>query len=201
MKNKTILNLIVTLTLCIFSISLVLGLGLSSDYWDGNPLRMNIGQTKDINFRLQNMVGSEDVVMKVEIFNENGIATIIDQSSLYSVPIGADNVKVNVRVSIPQSANIGDRYKVRISATSVASGGNQFKMSSAVEQTFEVLVVEKVEKVQYSPETTNAQNEAAQESDNNMTAIVIGILIILIIACVIIYLKKKNIRPKTSKKR
>ncbi|MBX4212385.1 hypothetical protein KW787_02960 [Candidatus Pacearchaeota archaeon] len=161
--------------------------GVSSEYWKGaneKPLYVSPGETKDISFTLQNMVGSDDVSFKAEIINGSSIARIIDTNQVYAVPIGTKDTKVNIRISIPQSAKIGDRYNVGASfSTLTGQESGQFKIGSAFEEYFDVIVVEK------APE---AKALAASTIISSTTLYIILGCLVLIIIIIAVVVKKKS---------
>lgn len=81
--------------------------GVSSEYYDGNPLPMKPGETKEIQLEIQNMVGDEDLYLQAEVTQGNEFATITNTNKIYFVPIGTKDVKVNIRVIMPKDIQPG----------------------------------------------------------------------------------------------
>ena len=50
--------------------------GVSSPYWQGNPVIMYPGETKIVNLNLQNNIGEDDVFVKVSILEGQDIARV-----------------------------------------------------------------------------------------------------------------------------
>ncbi|HVY01631.1 MAG TPA: hypothetical protein VHA12_02615 [Candidatus Nanoarchaeia archaeon] len=129
------------LAMILFSLSSVLALGVTAPYWDERPLNLAPGESKDIQFSLQNMLGDSDVTLKAALIEGQDIATLTDSNLEYTVPFGVKDMPVNMRISIPRSANNGDKYTVGVSFTTVTkSESGQFQLGSAFEKYFDVVV-------------------------------------------------------------
>ncbi len=122
-KNKKIIeSFFIAGILSILLVSLVIA-GVSNPYGI-NPLEMYPGEIKDVTLTLQNLAGGGDVTYDMEVTEGSEIASIKDSSNRYLVPLGDNNVKVNLKVEIPETATIGSEYsiKVRFSPVSVEEG-------------------------------------------------------------------------------
>ena len=152
MKNKELV--FVLLTLVIFSVSIISAAGVSTPYWSTNPLKLGPGESLIITLGLQNMVGSDDITLRANITNGNEIARIIDTNTDYFVPLGSNNVTVNIEVNIPENAEPERTYNVQVSFVQIGSegGGGFFTLASAFTQNIPVLVVgEPTESAVYQP--------------------------------------------------
>jgi hypothetical protein len=130
--------------LVLFSLSSVLALGVTAPYWDERPLTLAPGESKDIQFTLQNMLGDSDITLKAALIQGQDIATLTDSNLEYEVPFGAKDVPVNMKISIPRSASQGDKYTIGASFTTITkSESGQFQLGSAFEKYFDVVVVGK----------------------------------------------------------
>ena len=149
MGGKNLMPLVILLvTFALISSPIVMAMGVTSPYWDDRPLRMYPGETQNIQFELQNMIGDEDVQIRAEVAGGQEIAKITDKSKIYSVPLGTKDAKVNVRITVPKSAKAGDVIGVDLSFTTVAnSKPGQLKLGSAFESKFSVVVTEKPAKL------------------------------------------------------
>ena len=60
--------------------------GIVSPYWKDYPLEMSYGETKIVNFVLQNMVGNQDITVNVKLVQGSEIATLenMDTGYLYN---------------------------------------------------------------------------------------------------------------------
>jgi hypothetical protein len=81
--------------------SYVSAAGIVSPYWKDNPLYMNYGETKVVNFKLQNMVGDEDITVKAELLQGNEIASL--KTDTFTAPVGTKDTLIPVTITIPEN--------------------------------------------------------------------------------------------------
>ena len=162
----------------VFLMVYVSAAGVTSGYYDGSPLVMSPGETKDIYLELQNMVGDKDITFKADIVNGSSIAKIIDKSDIYEVPFGRKDVKVNIKVEIPENATAGEKYNIGLSFRTVKTeGAGQLQFGQAIDKYFDVLVIAPVK----------------EKSIINSSNFWITLAIIVIVIIIIIYfLRRKN---------
>ena len=88
----------------------VLALGVSSAYHENNPLKIYPGETKEVAFTLVNGESYlEEVVVSLKEGSE--IASIISGEKYRVIPLSND-VKIILRINIPEDANLGEEYSV-----------------------------------------------------------------------------------------
>jgi len=177
--NNKIMKIILPIFLIVILISLVNAFGVSSPYWEGNPLTMAAGETKTVNLNLQNMVGEEDVNVKVEIKEGLEIASL--KEDIYTVKSKTSDTFVPLKIKIPREAE-NTSYKLVAEVRTVTPGGEggAVMLGTGMTVAFDVLVSGKVE--------------------SNKFIIIIGACIILaIIIFIIIILRKKFRKKKKSK--
>ncbi len=134
---------IVVILLIAFSYG-VNAFGVSSPYWDENPLYVQPGETKDVAMSLQNMVGDSDVTAIADLRSGSEIATITDDNKNYLVPLGVSNVPVNLKIQIPVDAKPGKEWNIGITFNTVAENtGGGVGIGSGVTKGFKVIVAEK----------------------------------------------------------
>ena len=132
------------------SISHVQAFGVTAPYWKENPLRMVPGETREIVFTLQNMVGDEDMRSTVELIEDKRYVELLGKTE-YGVPKKTKDVPVTIRITIPQETPIGTKFRVRISFLSTAkTGAQQVQLGTGIEKTFDVFI---------------GQEQAAQETE------------------------------------
>ena len=167
-------------------IPLATSFGVTTHYWDEKPLIMHPGQTKDVDVVLQNMVGDEDLTLQAEITGGSEIATLIDPVNEYMVPLGRKDIKVNIRVAIPENAALEDKYEIQVSFKQIAKEeGKMVQMTSSVGATIPILVK--------SIEDVPMEEEIPKEEEKiSFTIIVILFLIILAIIIGYIFFKKRK---------
>lgn len=135
------------------TISLVSAFGASTPYWDENPLKLAPGESTIIELTLQNMVGAEDIVLTAKIDNDgDGIATLVDVDTIYSVPFGTEDVKVPIRVEVPETIERGGIRTVIVSFMQVSSTeGGMVGLSSGFTTKFIVNIVGVEDSVLFEP--------------------------------------------------
>jgi hypothetical protein len=176
-----------------FSVILLLNLagafGVVASYWDGNPLVLEPGESKDITFRLQNIL-EQDILVMAELVEGEEIARFSDSSLKYNIPAGTgsvDSVKVNMAIEIPGEVKIGDEYIVEVLFRQVeAEGSGTVQFAPVVGKKFPV----KVGRVLEAPEAPEALEDEEEISDEvkGGRAVLLWLVAILIFLAVIIVL-------------
>ena len=128
--------LAITLTL---SLSLITAAGVGRPYWNDNPLQLAPGESTIVQLTLQN-TGPENMTFKATITSD--IAILDDKSDEYFVPSGEIDKSVNIKVEVPEDAEIGTIYKIISSFNQISSGeGGMIRMTGAFTVNFPVEVV------------------------------------------------------------
>ena len=183
--NKKTIGMFGILTgVLILVIGSVLAFGVSSQYWKDYPLQISPGETKDIYVVLQNRAGAtEDIIATGTITKGSDIAKLTGFKKEYVVPFGGE-IKVNIRVSIPQEIEIGHNYDIIIDFdfSSPTESQGPLAIGSSVEKIIPVLVI--TEPV-----------EPAEAEKSNLWMYVIGIIALAILVAIttkIIKIKKSK---------
>lgn len=179
MVNKTkliIFSIILLVTLSYF----VNAFGVSSPYWDENPLYLQPGETKEIVMILQNMVGGEDITMIGNLNSGNEIAKITDESLTYEVPLGVSNVPVHLRITMPSNAKPGDEWQVGIEFKTIAPNTGGVSIGGAISKGFKVIV----------PEKPSVSAEVPKVVQTSAIGFIILVIILVILLVVIKYFYK-----------
>ena len=182
--DKNTKNYVLILTLVVLSISFIYAAGVSTPYWSTNPLKLQPGESTIISLGLQNMVGTDNITLRASIAKGSDIATIVDKNLDYFVPIGTDDVTVNIEVKIPENAEIDKTKDIEISFMQVATEdqGGFFSLASAFTQRIPVLIVgEPTESVVYG-----------QQKETNITNWIIFAFLILGIIVVTVLINKRR---------
>lgn len=196
MNNKSL----VIISMLLLSFAVVSAFGVSTPYWDENPLRLAPGESTVVQMVLQNRAGNAgDTTLRAKIIDDGyGIATLADENLDYFVPFGSDNVIVNVNVTVSQDVARGGIRDVVVSFTQIdtTSGNGMVSVSGGFTSKFPVFVVAPEESVLYTP----------KEKVPLMTYVWISIaVVVVILAIVILWLvlrkKKKGKKGKGKKKR
>lgn len=134
----------------IFLIGLISAAGVATPYWEDNPLKLAPGESTTITLYLQNMAGDEDMTIEAAIEEDpEGIATIINGPE-YSVPLGSEEVPVEIKIEIPETKDIGSNYTVSVSFQQVSSGeGGMLHVAGAFTSDIPIEIVASEESALY----------------------------------------------------
>ncbi|MBI4116751.1 hypothetical protein HY449_03330 [Candidatus Pacearchaeota archaeon] len=128
-------------TLILFSSS-VLAFAVSSQYYEGNPLYLQPGETRDVKIMLQNHAGTEDVSIKTEISEGKEIVELKDSNDIFLVPQGG-KTDVYFKISAPFNAKKGDVFPVTLMfASSTVGGEDPIGLSGSIGKGFNVVIGE-----------------------------------------------------------
>lgn len=173
--TRVLILLVITLTL---SLSLITAAGVARPYWNDNPLKLAPEESKIVQLTLQN-TDPENMTFKAIITSD--IATLDDESDEYFVPSGEIDKQVNIKVEVPEDAEIGTIYKVIASFQQIASGeGGMIRMAGAFTVNFPVEVVGEEE------------SEIYGEPQGIPTSTIIMVVLAIVIIAIIIYTSKKQ---------
>jgi uncharacterized membrane protein len=184
MKNNKIIKskILASLAVLMFlGISFVSAFSVSSPYMENKTLNLYPdSKTTDLQFVLQNGGGATDnVSIKVEVISGSDILSLVDNSNIYTVVPG-NKVPVNMRITLPSNATVGDNYNIALEFTTVASGeSGQFGFGTGQEQDFKVSVVNRI------------VTEGETKHNGTLLYIILGILVLLVII-VLVLIKRKN---------
>lgn len=177
MKTKKIIIFIAVLFVVLLTNNII-AFGIGAAYHKDNPLNMYPGETKEINFNLQNKAGSEPITVRPSIKTGSEFLKFKDDSDIL-VDVGG-SIDITIIAFIPEEAKVGDSYPVEVEFTTVTSTATgPLGLSSSVGRIFNIIIVE-------SPE----DEKKPFELKNSLIYIIIGILALIIIA--IIFLKKRK---------
>lgn len=155
--------------------------GIGSAYHKDNPLKLGVGETKEIVFNLQNMPGPADISARPSISKGSEVLALINSGDIL-VPVGG-SIDVKAKVSIPVSAKIGDIYPIEITFTTLAkSESGTFSFGSSVGKGFNIIVV---------PAAEEALPEE-KASTTWITYLIVGILLLILIILAVRYIKGKK---------
>ena len=159
--------------------------GVSAPYWETKPLVMLPGESIDFALTLQNMDGTEDVVLKAELVGGAEIATLVDEELEYLVPLGKKGIKVNLRAEIPEDTPLGKEYTIRVSFREISTAEEgMVQMVGSIGKNIPVIVK--------SEEVLPEEEEIPEEEEKGFpTAMVVLLLVIVVILGYIILKKKK----------
>ena len=186
-KIKNIKIIILSMFLLITLSFNVNAFGVSSPYWDDNPLYMHPGETKDVVMVLQNMVGGENIKMTAELNSGKEIAMLTDQSTTYNVPLGSNNVPVHLKITVPSNAKPKQEWQVGVSFKTIAENTGGVSIGGAVDKGFKVIIAQPKISTQAPKETKITQNSFG------------FIILVVILVTLILTLKHFNKKKEESK--
>ena len=159
-------------------IPLVQGFGVTAAFWDTNPLQLHPGEEKTVALELQNVVGGEDITVLAKITEGADIATLVDDSNKYLVPLGRKDIMVNILIKLSPDAVPGEKRDVAVSFTTVTkeSNGEMIQLVSGIGKKIPIVVV--------SDQLSGAQ--VAGVSDGPLSLATIAILALIIVAVVLL---------------
>ncbi|MFH1210223.1 MAG: hypothetical protein V1663_05565 [archaeon] len=184
--------------MCMFlllSIS-VFAFGVSSPYYSDNPLVLSPGESKDVAFSLQNMAGAtQDLNVELEVITGQDLVTVLEQPQMYYVPANSEDVKSNIRVTVPSTAVPGDNFNIVLNFKSLNSGeGGMVDLGLGTRISFGVVVAAPPQE----PEVQIPETVPEAEGNNNLIYYIVIIVIILILL-LIVFAKKKGKEKKDKK--
>lgn len=181
-NNKINIKIGIFVGIFLLLVSPVFAFGVGMPYMENKEAYVFPGQVTDLKFTLQVEEGTEGSVnIKAEIIEGSEIIEMTDSSNIYAVAFG-QHTPVNFRMTIPNSAQIGDSYHVKLGFSAEAGPGS-FAFGSVIEQNFDVIVGEKPAPV---------VSEETEEEEGNLTLLWVLIIAIIIIAIIIIGVAAKK---------
>ena len=181
MKNKKILITTTILSLILIS-SIISAFGVSSSYWDNEPVRnlmMTRGETQIVNLNIQNMVGDEDISVKAILKEGSEIADL--KENTFNVKAKTHDTMAPLEIKIPKEFKPGRIIKIITEFKTLAEGENGLVViGTGMTISFDVIVSEEAP-IQFSP-------------IDQIPWRIIGLIfaIILIILAIIIILRKRR---------
>ena len=156
--------------------------GVVAEYWGSvtdHPLEIMPGETKEVTFTLQNMVGDQALAFKATITDGASWAKLSEPDKIYNVPAKSDDVKVVLKVTAPTDVSLDQSQRIGISFAQVASSDNgKFQFGSAFDKYFYAIIP--------TPQKSPAK------SDNSWIMTMIVVLAAIIVIWVIVKRKKSS---------
>ncbi len=174
--NNKMIKIALSIFLVLTLTSMVYAFGVSSPYWETNPLTMAAGETKIIDLNLQNMVGEEDVNVKVSLKEGSEIASLSEE--IYTVEAQTSDTLVPLRIRIPRE-KANDSYKIVAEVRTVTpkGGSGALVLGTGMTVSFDVLVSGEIER-------------------NYWPVIIITACILAILILIMVFLRKKGEKSK-----
>ena len=119
----------------------ILAFAVSSQYYNGNPLYLQPGESMEMFFTLQNLASEEGVRLQAAITEGENIIEVTDSSDIYNVPSG-EKTKVNFIVTAPADAKKGDSFPITIMFGTITSGEGPIGLSGNIGKGFNIVIGE-----------------------------------------------------------
>ena len=134
-------KLILPLIALILASSMVFAFGVSSPYWEDNPMELSPGESEVVMLNLQNKAGAtESVTATIRVLE--GYELLSLPQDTYEVAAGGET-DVPVTVTIPSNAEAGDTYSIRMEVKEATSGeGGMVAMGTGFLVEFNINIVE-----------------------------------------------------------
>jgi len=175
----------------IFLLASISAFSVSSPYMENKQLKVQPGETRNLEFVLQNSGATEETSVRLRIIEGSGIAELTDPGvdadlgKIYVIPIDK-KLNINVKITIPENVAIGDSYHIRLGiSTAAPTKKGEFGFGMEIENSFDVVVGEIV---QTSPAETPPTDTI---KTNWILYLSIAIILVMIIA-IIFFIKRKK---------
>jgi len=183
-QDKRLLIFGIFVAFLILSTPNVSAFALSTPHWDTNPLPLTPGESRIVEITLQNKApaDSDDIIVEVSLSSKDSVAIISTGETTYDIPYGTAT-ELGLLITIPESAEIGDEYDVRVSAKSSTKDAinSGVGMNIAAVVSFPVIIVEKTDYQEISAEVVMEEKESPLSLTVALTLLVILIILIVII--------------------
>jgi len=139
MRTKNTIIGIISMTLVIGMLASVMAVGVTGY---SAPVIVKPGESIDLAWRLQNMVGEDSYVVTTTTTASDEInLTLLDESNLYELAEKTEGVRVNFRVTIPEDIEIGTEYVISGSFIfSPKTEEGTLGIGSGIDDTFKITV-------------------------------------------------------------
>jgi hypothetical protein len=177
---RKIISLIFVLLL---SVSFVASLGVSSPYWDTKPLKMYVGESRQVAFMLVNNPEGETIKASVTLINDGGIAEILSGEDYIVKPGEVKNIRI--LINVPENAKIGNSYDVEFKVSGSSGEEGQVPLTVGYNKKFPVEVVKKAE-------ASSIINIPKEKGIAVYWFFILGIIIIALLAAIVLTLNKRK---------
>lgn len=107
-------KLITALIFVALCTSVVSAFGVNSPYWQGNPLKMYPGESREASFNLVNGVNEGTAEATVVLIRGAEVAEITGETD-FTLPPGSNTENIVLTLTIPADAQLGQTYQVEFS--------------------------------------------------------------------------------------
>lgn len=193
---KKIKNIILLLV-CLFLVQAVYSAGVASPYSENIPLVMAPGQVHEFYLGLQNMVGNEDLKSIVKVSSGNEFLEITDTNNEYLVPFGSKDIKINLKVTVPEDIKEGDYtlgVEVKFIPINEGKNGGMVELNQGIATNIPLQIKEGA--LQPKPQVTETTETSTsvfskQKAKSNSLLIFAFVVVIIIVLLVFLFRRKK----------
>jgi len=164
-------NILLSLISIILLISLASAFGVSSPYWEENPLIVDSGDTATVNLNLQNMAGNDDIKVKAELLSGSEITSLDNDTFL--IKAGTSDTLVPLTIKMPENIPPGEKKSVQVEFKTISDDNQGVSMGTGMTIAFDVIAGQEIQK-------------------NNNLIIIISIVAIILAIILWIILKNKR---------
>jgi len=165
MKNKLYFA-ICAVFLAVALVASISAAGIVSPYWKDYPLTMNYGETKIVNFELQNMVGDKDITVEVVLKQGGDIASL--EKTTYTAKVHTSDTVIPLTIVVPEDYSKSfQKIEMDVKTVNEDTGG-MVTLGTGWTTSFNVIFEE-------------------QESGTSFTWIVLGLILVVLILGIVIF--------------
>jgi len=191
----------------LFGTGSVLAFGISSPYHKNKPLEMTAGEIKEISFNLQNCPSLKDFCNEGEVdviisgFEEGGEIAEVISGSGYRLPFGSYDENIVLKISIPESAYVGEKFNVKLTVSSIPNEEKEGNVQLGVKYgiNFPVNIIQEPEKSPEAKPETLIEEIKGKSSKRITIAIVVLIASTLLLFVLLLVLRNVSRETKQEK--
>jgi len=151
-------------------------LGLSSDYHNENPIRVDLGDVREIIIGRFINTGNEDINLDIKLVKGFEITELLDEK-IRVLANSKENLRI--KISVPNNVSRGDSYNISIKYTEVSSEEGMIVITTSNTISIPVVVEKLVE----------VKKDVIKK---NIVWIILGVLVIIILVVVIKFILKEK---------
>lgn len=177
---KTTSKFAVAFGIFLLALASVSAFAISSKYYDGNPLIISPGETRDISIILQNLAGDSNITAQGIILEGSDIASIINPQDNYTIPLG-EKLEIGVRVNVPKTMTIGTNKTITLSFKTLTIGTQgAMGFGASVESSIPVTIL------------AAEKTPSSSKSMNWLIYLIAGLVLIILIILIAVKGSTKN---------
>jgi len=173
--------------LIIFTVlPVVQAIGLNMDYLPDNTLKLHAGESAIYGVRIPN-IADEEVRVVFTVESSGDVVRVIDPEDVYIIPPKKLDTAVNMRVIIPEDAEVGKRYSVNMRLAGAPGEEGQVRFSQSAGSGFTVEVIGEGDA---STEIDRVEGFVEPSSSSpHLLSISVFVVVVLCIAALVLYRK------------